>query len=408
MSRRRISRHLPAVVLVLAVVFGTGVHTASADPVSDKEAQAKRIATERERLTQRAEQLNERSKQASDELTTLAQQLAASNDALDTQRAVVGSLQQRLAALAVNSYVRGDDTGGLAGLVAADGANEAGLRRGYAPVVLGDQTNVLDQLRAAHQDIGQATRDIESRLARQRQLVAAIAADRAEIERTQARLTALAGTVNRDLADAVAAEQARQEAAAEAAAAARQKAEEAKQAAAARQRAEQARVAENAARLTAARTQASAATASGTGGRTRPNSPAPPAVDGAPTEPPLPIPPTSPAAAIAVAEALRQLGKPYVFGTNGPDTFDCSGLTQWAWARAGVGMPHYTVSQYNAFPHVGVDQLQPGDLVFFNVDLGHMGMYIGNGTIVQAPRTGDVVKISPLRGRNVVGAVRPG
>ena len=127
----------------------------------------------------------------------------------------------------------------------------------------------------------------------------------------------------------------------------------------------------------------------------------PPAVD-------LPIPPTSPAAAIAVAEALRQLGKPYVFGTNGPDTFDCSGLTQWAWARAGVGMPHYTVSQFNAFPRVGTDALQPGDLVFFNVDLGHMGMYIGNGNIVQAPRTGDVVKVSSLSGRNFVGAVRPG
>ena len=97
-----------------------------------------------------------------------------------------------------------------------------------------------------------------------------------------------------------------------------------------------------------------------------------------------------------------------MFGTNGPDTFDCSGLTQWAWARAGVGMPHYTVSQFNAFPRVGTDALQPGDLVFFNVDLGHMGMYIGNGNIVQAPRTGDVVKVSSLSGRNFVGAVRPG
>ena len=107
-------------------------------------------------------------------------------------------------------------------------------------------------------------------------------------------------------------------------------------------------------------------------------------------------------------EALRQVGKPYVFATNGPDTFDCSGLTQWAWAKAGVGMEHYTVSQFNAFPRVAVDQLQPGDLVFFNIDLGHMGMYIGRGRFVHAPRTGDVVKISTLSGRGVVGAVRPG
>lgn len=105
---------------------------------------------------------------------------------------------------------------------------------------------------------------------------------------------------------------------------------------------------------------------------------------------------------------MRQLGKPYVFGTNGPDTFDCSGLTQWAWAKAGVAMDHYTGSQANQFPRISVDQLQPGDLVFFNVDLGHMGMYIGNDQIIQAPRTGDVVKITTLNRGNVVVAVRPG
>ena len=400
-------RRLPIVLLACATLIGTSAHTAAADPVGDKQAEAKRIATERERLTQRAEQLNERAKQASDELAALELRLAASSNALDGQRTAVGSLQQRLATLAVNSYVRGDDTGGLAGLVVVDGANEAGLRRGYAPVVLGDQTDVLDQLRAARQDIDRATHELDARLERQRQLVATISADRAEIGRTQARLTTLAGTVDRELASAVAAEQARQEAAAEAAAAARQKAELAKQAAA-QQRAAQARQAESAALLAASRTRPSTAAGSAPGGSARPPAQVSPAAGLAPAEVALPIPPTSPAAALAVAEALRQLGKPYVFGTNGPDTFDCSGLTQWAWARAGVGMDHYTVSQYNAFPHVGLDQLQPGDLVFFNIDLGHMGMYIGNGNIVQAPRTGDVVKISSLNGRNVVGAVRPG
>jgi cell wall-associated NlpC family hydrolase len=71
-------------------------------------------------------------------------------------------------------------------------------------------------------------------------------------------------------------------------------------------------------------------------------------------------------------------------------------------------MAHYTVSQFDGFPHVPLDQLQPGDLVFFNVDLGHMGMYIGNGNIVQAPRTGDIVKVTSLNGRTVVGVARPG
>ena len=71
-------------------------------------------------------------------------------------------------------------------------------------------------------------------------------------------------------------------------------------------------------------------------------------------------------------------------------------------------LPHYAVSQFNAFPRVSIAELEPGDMVFFNVDLGHMGMDIGNGSIVQVPRTGDVVKVSTLSGRNVVGAVRPG
>jgi peptidoglycan DL-endopeptidase CwlO len=127
--------------------------------------------------------------------------------------------------------------------------------------------------------------------------------------------------------------------------------------------------------------------------------------------PPKPIkPPPAPSsgAGAAVAEAKRQLGKPYKFGAVGPDSFDCSGLTQWAWAKGGVSMNHYTGSQYDSFPQVPLDQLQPGDLVFFRADLGHMGMYVGGGQFIHAPQTGDVVKISLLAGRSIVGAVRPG
>ena len=109
-----------------------------------------------------------------------------------------------------------------------------------------------------------------------------------------------------------------------------------------------------------------------------------------------------------MAEALRQLGKAYIFGAAGPSNFDCSGLTQWAWAKAGVAMDHYTGSQFNSFPHIPLDQIQPGDLVFLRVDLGHMGMYIGGGEFIHAPRTGDVVKISSLSSARIAGVVRPG
>ena len=380
------TRRVVAGLVVVGIMLATTGPPADASPVSDKQAEAKRIARERERLTQQAEQANEHAKQADDELATLTQQLATSTNALATQVSAVSALQQQLAAFAVSSYTGGDSTSGIVGLVTGDGANETALRRGYAPIVLGGNTDILDQLRAARQDVTRATAALDARLARQRQLTRAIASDRADITRTEERLARLAASTDRELAAAIATEQAKQ-AALEA-----------------RRRTELARHA-------AARVPATSAPRAGGTGRATSGTPAGNPVAARPAPPPavdLPIPPTSPAAAIAVAEALRQLGKPYVFGTNGPDTFDCSGLTQWAWARAGVGMAHYTVTQFNAFPRVGNDALQPGDLVFFNVDLGHMGMYIGNGNIVQAPRTGDVVKVSSLSGRNFVGAVRPG
>ena len=117
------------------------------------------------------------------------------------------------------------------------------------------------------------------------------------------------------------------------------------------------------------------------------------------------------AARTALRVAMRQLGKPYVWGAAGPDTFDCSGLTMYAYAAAGISLTHYTGAQWNEGRHVSQSQLRPGDLVFFNTDapLGHEGMYIGNGQFVHAPHTGDVVKVSSLSGyyqQTYAGAVR--
>ena len=109
----------------------------------------------------------------------------------------------------------------------------------------------------------------------------------------------------------------------------------------------------------------------------------------------------------ALALALAQRGKPYVWGAAGPSTFDCSGLTMWAYGKVGINLPHYTGSQWNSGTHISsVSQLQPGDLVFFYSDLHHMGMYIGNGMMVHAPHTGDVVRVAPMAGRPFAGGVR--
>lgn len=115
------------------------------------------------------------------------------------------------------------------------------------------------------------------------------------------------------------------------------------------------------------------------------------------------------AAQIAVRVAQDQLGKPYVWGAEGPGSFDCSGLTMYAYAAAGISLPHYTGAQWNSGRHISQSELQPGDLIFFHSDLHHMGMYIGGGQLIHAPHTGDVVRIASLSGwfqDNYAGAVR--
>jgi cell wall-associated NlpC family hydrolase len=119
--------------------------------------------------------------------------------------------------------------------------------------------------------------------------------------------------------------------------------------------------------------------------------------------------PTNTQAEKAVAFAYAQLGKPYVWGATGPDSYDCSGLVQAAWASAGVSIPRVTYDQWTALPHVSSSSLQPGDLLFFEGE-GHVAIYVGDGYMIDAPRTGlDVQKVQ-LAGwyaQNLDGAVRP-
>jgi peptidoglycan DL-endopeptidase CwlO len=124
----------------------------------------------------------------------------------------------------------------------------------------------------------------------------------------------------------------------------------------------------------------------------------------------------SPAAAKAVAVALAQLGSPYVWGAEGPSTFDCSGLTSFAYAAAGVTIPRVSRAQFAAYAGMRpVDRLHlvPGDLVFFADNprspstIHHVGMYIGRGLMVEAPHTGAVVRTSSIMRSSYAGAVRP-
>jgi cell wall-associated NlpC family hydrolase len=106
--------------------------------------------------------------------------------------------------------------------------------------------------------------------------------------------------------------------------------------------------------------------------------------------------PASGRAAAAVRFAYAQLGKPYVYGASGPNSYDCSGLTMRAWGAAGVSLPHNAAGQQADTRSVSYSDLQPGDLVFFGSPAHHVGIYIGGGQMIAAPHTGDVVKIQSV------------
>jgi len=109
---------------------------------------------------------------------------------------------------------------------------------------------------------------------------------------------------------------------------------------------------------------------------------------------------------VALRAALSKRGDWYVWGAAGPNSFDCSGLVVWAFGTEGITLPHYTGDLWNSGMHVSRADLEPGDLVFFFADISHVGIYIGNGLMVDAPETGQQVQVQPVFWNAYVGAVR--
>ena len=124
--------------------------------------------------------------------------------------------------------------------------------------------------------------------------------------------------------------------------------------------------------------------------------------------PDIAIPGGSSVGAKALRAALTRRGDPYVWGAAGPSEFDCSGLVLWAYAQEGIHLDHYTGNQWNEGTHVSRDQLEPGDLVFFYADISHVGLYLGDGLMVDAPSFGQDVMVQKINWSIYVGAVRVG
>jgi cell wall-associated NlpC family hydrolase len=118
--------------------------------------------------------------------------------------------------------------------------------------------------------------------------------------------------------------------------------------------------------------------------------------------------PASGGAATAIAVARSKLGSPYVWAAEGPSTFDCSGLTLYAWRAAGVSLPHSSRMQMSSGRSVSVSAMQPGDLVFYGMPVHHVALYVGGGQVIHAPQSGDVVRYASVNMMSITGVTRPG
>ncbi|MFM7272063.1 MAG: NlpC/P60 family protein [Actinomycetes bacterium] len=395
---RRLGLAASAAVAFLATV-AAATPAGALNPIAAKQAQAAALRTQIDQQSMQIGVLAERYNGARVALETAQAQVASAQAGVDAAVRKRNALRATLARRAASLY-RG-----------------AGSKTPFAQV---DPSNMVRTARIAQYGDVTAARD-QALIAEVKRSEARLAAQRTAAETARAQAAQQADAANSAYRAASAAdralrsqlaqidaetkrliEQQRLEAArAEAARAA----EAARIAAAQRAAAEAARRAGLPAPTTTTRPRTIASTGtSGTSGTSPTTTTVSPALTGSPFGPP---PAVSPKAAAVVAWARAQIGKPYVFATSGPDSFDCSGLTMAAWGSQGTRLPHYAASQAMMFSKVAYGDLEPGDLVFFYADLHHVGIYIGGGMMVHAPQTGDVVKISSAWRSTFQWGVRP-
>jgi peptidoglycan DL-endopeptidase CwlO len=337
--------------LALAVLGGTALPAtlASATSSSTLRAEATHIAGEIDTLNTKIEILSEEYDQASGHLTVIRRQLATDQRAISKAQTDVNIDTAKLTDQAVNAYVNSGSETAISSVISKNG-NSLPLQQTYLAVASGNLTSdvtALENSKYALHERGLALSSAETQAAA---TTATLAAAQTNAANLAGQLRSTLSGVNGQLAAAVAAQEAAQQAAASQAAAA-----EAAQAAVA----------------TPAPVVAPApATASSSGGGES-----------------------------AVHAAETQLGVPYVWaGATPGEGFDCSGLTMWSWGQAGVNLPHSAQAQYDSIEHVSLNDLQPGDLIFY-ADGGyiyHVVMYVGGGEVIQAQDTGTNVMYTSI------------
>ncbi len=354
---RSTRRKAPALVIALAAASALTAASATADPsVASKEAEAQSVMAQIQQLDSSLERAIEAYNLANVKLNRIRHDLKDNTTALIVAKKSLSHAQTQLSARLVDIYTSGDQNAGLAVLLGASSLDDMLGRMDASDRVSEQDSLVLKQIAHFRREVQHRQRFLQHAHAAQVQVVAERNAARASVESQLGQRKQLLGSIQGEIAHLKAAE-------------------------AARQAALQAQLQQRLVSQQAAQRQAALAPTVPVDTTTTPSIPvAPPATHGG-----------------VVGVAMRYLGVPYVWGGASPSGFDCSGLVMYAFAQIGISLPHSSYAQYGYGTPVSRGDLQPGDIVFFD-GLGHVGIYVGGGSFIHAPHTGDVVKISSLSG----------
>jgi cell wall-associated NlpC family hydrolase len=335
------------------------VPSSSADPsIAAKQAEAQSVLGQIQQLDASLERAVEAYNLATVKLQRIKHDLSQNTVALAAARKSLKRAQSTLSRRLVEIYTSGDQNPGLAVLLGASSLDDMLGRMDAADRVSEQDSLVLKQVAHLRREVQQRQRFLQHAHAEQVHVVAQRNAARASVESQLGQRKQLLGSIQGEIAHLKQVEAERQ--------------------------AELRREVAN--RLAAQQQQQAQATLAPTVPVTAPTPTAPP---------PSTAPPPTHGGVVGIA--MHYLGTPYVWGGASPSGFDCSGFVMYVFAQVGVSLPHSSYAQYGYGSAVSRGDLQPGDLVFFD-GLGHVGIYVGGGSFIHAPHTGDVVKISSLSG----------